>query len=300
MSSKFIIRVVILVCLALTVASCYGCTFGAPVGENEVGLDLDDGVQVSQVLPPGRHKNMSLLADLQIINVGVLTRNWEDPDLATKDKQLIGLSLAVSFKRKSDSESIIAAYQQYRSESLSDEALSGLVLSRVASAAKSATVKYTIDELLGVTGGGRGDLSNEIQDLILPELAEFYVSIVDVSVTNISTSDSYREVLERKTQVQGEKELSEQEATRLETDLLKEQTQTKIEVEKANREARVAEAKAAILAESPETMEIRRLQLLADIIGPNDKIIFIPVGSDVSLIFSSDDITPEVSHLSGP
>lgn len=300
MSSKFIVRVIILVCMALTVASCYGCTFGAPVGENEVGLDLDDGVQVSQVLSPGRHKNMSLLAKLQIVNVGVLTRNWEDPDLATKDKQLIGLALAVSFKRKSDSESIIAAFRQYRNESLSDEALSGLVLSRVSEAAKSATVKYTIDELLGVTGGGRGDLSNEIQDLISPELSEFYVDIVDVSVTNISTSESYQAVLERKTQVQGEKELSEQEAARLETDLLKEQTQTKIEVEKANREAQVAEAKAEILAESPETMEIRRLELLADIIGPNDKIIFVPVGGDISLLFSSDDISPEVLQFSDP
>lgn len=148
------IKIFILIVLAVSIAGCYGCTIGAPVGENEVGLDLDDGVQVSRVLPPGRHRNTSLLAGLQIVNVGVLTRNWEDPDLATRDKQLIGLTLSVSFSRKSDSESIVAAYRQYRNESLNDDALSNLVLSRVSEAAKSATVKYTIDELLGVTGGG--------------------------------------------------------------------------------------------------------------------------------------------------
>lgn len=147
---------------------------------------------------------------------------------------------------------------------------------------------------MGLPGGGRGNLSSEIQELIAPELDEFYVDIIDISVSNISTSESYQAVLERKTQVQGEKELSQQEAQRLETDLLKEQTQTMIEIEKAEREASVAEAKAQILAESPETMEIRRLELIGDIIGENDKIIFVPVGSDISLLFSDGEaLSPE-------
>jgi regulator of protease activity HflC (stomatin/prohibitin superfamily) len=278
----------VLILLAIfLVGGLNSCYCNAWVAESEVGLIMPDGVRVSDVVGSGRYTNLNYFADIQRIDASAKTLVWEDPDLVTADKQPIGLTLGVTYARKRDADSATGMWRQYRGEAISDEALSQQVGNRMARVAKAVTARYSLNEMLGVEGAestGRQVVTQDLFALLEPELAEVQVQLLDVGINNITPSAEYLSLLEKKANAQVAVEVAKQETKRLNEQLVQEQAQTQIEVEKAKRQNLVNEELSKVYEQSPQYYELEKLRLLKDVVGETDKIYFVPEGTDLTLI----------------
>lgn len=271
-----------------------GCYWQKQVETSEVGLSMPDGVKVEAVVGAGRYTNLSFYAEMKEIDVSAKTIAWEDPDLVTRDKQPIGLNIGVTYARKRGKESVLRMWELYRGEAVSDEALAQQVRNRIPRIAKEVTTKYTLDGMLGVAeeSAGRALVTQDLFDLLLPELAEVEIELLDVGLNNIAPSSRYLELLEEKANARVATEVAQERTTQLGEQLLQEQAQTLIEVEKAQRQNEVNEELSKVYEKSPQYYELERLKLLKDVIGSSDKVYFVPAGTDLTLILSGSEITP--------
>lgn len=284
-----------LLVLVLVASSIGGCYWNKPVEEFERGLRLAQGVRIEKVLPPGRYSGGGWFTELETVNVSAITTQWNDPDLVTKDKQQIGLSVSVTFSRKSDEESIRNMWADYNYEAVSDEALVAMVLARIPRVAKGVTAKYTLDSMLGIdeTGAVNEEIGREIMQQAMTvalqrELAEFYVDLRDVGVNNISPDDGYMKLLAEKSSAKVQREVAVEQGLTAEENFKKEQKQTEIDVELARRERLVEEESARVYNNSPELYELERIRLMAEMFGENDKVWFIPQGTDITLLLNEN------------
>lgn len=272
-----------------------GCYWNAKVQTNQVGLIMFDGVKVDQVVRAGRYTKMWRFADIRIIDVSAKTLEWEDPDLVTKDKQPISLRVGVTYQRNPAKESILQMWNTYRGEATSDEYLQQQVLNRIPRAAKAVTTRFTIDEMLGIAEtGGREVVQQELFSLLEPELGEVGVILLDVGINDIGPDPEFLELLKEKAQAQIKSEVAKEVTGQLEEQLLQEKAQTNIDLEKARRQNAVNEELAKVYADSPEYLELERLRILADVIGSNDKIYFIPDDANLTMFLSGNGVAPVV------
>ena len=289
------LRVVMFLVLALLTISVLGggCYCNARIAESEVGLVMPDGVRVSDVVGPGLYTDAGFYSDIQSIDASAKTLVWDDPDLVTADKQPIGLALGVTYARMRDTDSVKQLWSQYRAEATDDVALEQQVFNRIARVAKSVTAKYTLNEMLGVSGAestGRQVVTQDLFELLESELAEVKIQLLDVGINNISPSSDYLGLLEQKSNAQVAVEVAQEETKRLHEQLEQERAQTEIDIEKARRDNLVNEELSKVYEQSPQYFELERLRLLQDVVGDNDKMYFIPDGTDLTLILGADVI----------
>ena len=280
----------LLLIFALALVSLSGC-YWASIESSEIGIETYRG-QVTNILSPGGYQNFDPFTDLDIIDCSAQTLEWNDPDLVTRDKQPIGITIVASFARKRDAESIRLMWDKWREEAISDEALLRQVNNRIPSVAKTITAKYTLDQLLGTVEGdvqtqfGRGVVINDLYKLLGPELEEFGVELYDVRISNFAPDPGYLEKLKEKAGVQVDKEIAEQRTAQLQEQLKAEKAQTAVELEKASRQNKVNEELAKVYDRSDRYYELERLKLLKEVIGPTDKIYFIPQGTDLAIFLA--------------
>jgi regulator of protease activity HflC (stomatin/prohibitin superfamily) len=266
-----------------------------PVETNERGLDMQDGVTITKVVGAGRYgPDMGFYAEMPVIDCGIKSLEWtpEQDELVTKDKQPIGITISVSYARDCEAEKLVKMYSEYR-----PEATAQLVLKRLPRVAKESTPEFTLDQALGIAEGessGRGVITRFVGELLTAELAEFYVMLVDVGINNIDPSDSYLALLQQKADAQVAVEVAVEQTKLAQQELLREEKQTLVEVELARRDNLINEELAQVFESSPEYMELERLRLLADVIGPTDKLYFVPEGTDITLFLgtSGSDAVP--------
>lgn len=277
-----------------------GCYWNARVETSQVGLIMSDGVKVDQVVGAGRYTKMRRFADIAVIDTSAKTIEWSDPDLVTKDKQPISLRVGVTYRRNPGKDSILQMWDTYRGEATSGEYLQQQILNRIPRAAKGMTTKFTIDEMLGIAEtGGREVVQQELFDLLEPELNEVGVILLDVGINDIGPDPEFLDLLKEKAQAQVKSELAKENTKQLEEQLLQEKAQTKIDLEKARRQNAVNEELAKVYADSPEYLELERLRILADVIGKNDKIYFIPDNADLTMFLGGQGTAP-VGAFVGP
>lgn len=279
----------------LTLFSLTGCYF-RDVQSSQVGIETERGaITADGIKPPGGHQSINPFAELDVVDVSAKTLEWEDPDLVTRDKQPIGVSIAVTFARRRDRDSITLMWNQYRSEATDDNALIQQVNNRIPAVVKTVTARYTIDQLLGTEDGsatGRGVVTTDLFTLLEPELNEFGVELLDVRVSNFQPDQAYLDLLKEKAQVGLEQEIAQQRTLQLAEQLNQEQAQTEIELEKARRDNQVNQELSRVYDTSDRYYELERLRLLQNVIGDSDKLYFIPEGADLTLILSGQTGTP--------
>lgn len=264
-----------------------GCYRNKQVQSYEVGLALDDGVSISKVLGPGRYSSGGWWADLVTVNGSNITVTWTDPSLVTSDKQPIGLTLSVTFARKRDSESISALYTQYNSEATNDETLKNLVTSKIPGVAKTITTRYTLDQMLGIAeGGDRQAVTEAITELLQREFDQIFVQLTSVEIADIAPDTGYLAALNAKAQAQINIEVAQQQTKLITEQLEQEKAQTNIELEKARRENQVNQEKAKAYEESPELLQLRMLELTADMLDKGDVIIYVPEGTSITSVLT--------------
>lgn len=274
-----------------------GCYRNRPVESHQVGLKLGDGVKIDEVVGPGLHTDSGWRAELVVINASNITTQWTDPSLVTRDKQPIGLTMNLTFSRKRDSESITALYTRYNSEAVNDEALKNLVLSKVPGVAKTISTKYTLDQMLGIAVGelavGREILSQEVTELLQSEMDQIYVDLAAVEIADITPSQEFMASLNAKAQAQINMEVANQETKLLTEQLAQEQAKTEIELEKARRENLVNQEMAKAYEGSPQLLQLRMMELTADMLDKGDTVIYVPEGANITSILSqSSSLVP--------
>lgn len=274
-----LIILALIVMLAMT-----GCYWRTPVETSEVGLVMGDGVRVDEKVGEGRYSDLwGWYAELQIIDVSNKLLTWEDPSLVTDDKQPIGLVLDVTYKR--DRDCAEEMFRDYRAEAVDDATLERSVRSRIPRVAKEVTTQYSLDQMLGTEEGNeevsRTVVQNQLYNLLEAELKELCVSLSDVGINDIGASEEYLALLEEKANAEVGVEVAQVETRRLREQLNQEEAQTEIEIERARRDNLVNEELAKVYEGSPQYYNLRRLELLADVIGDNDKVYFVP--SDIPL-----------------
>lgn len=292
MKKNFIFPMLLL--LVLLILS--GCYRNRKVESYQMGLKLSDGVSITDVVGPGLHSDGNWYADLITINASNITTQWNDPSLVTRDKQPIGLSMAISFARKRDSESIKKLYNDYHAEALDDASLTNLVLSRVPSVAKTITTKYTLDQMLGIAEGaqavGREVTAQEVFDLLKIETDKLSVDLTSVQISDIAVSDDFNAALNAKAQAQINMEVAQQQTKLITEQLQQEKATTQIELEKANRENLVNEQKAKAYEQSPQLLQLKMMELTASMLKSTDTIIYVPEGTSITSVLTGGNIVP--------
>lgn len=283
--------------IALTMLA--GCYRNSPVESYQMGLVMDDGVSITDVVGPGLYSNGGWRAELYTINVSNITTTWQDPSLVTRDKQPIGLTLALTFARKRDSESIKELYNRYNAEAINDDALMNLVHSKVPGVAKTITTKYTLDQMLGISEPisgtqaiDRGVVAREVFDLLKADLDSIYVDLVAVEIADITPSETFMKALDAKAQAQIGIEVAASETKRLNEQLAQEKAQTEIALEQARRDNLVKQESAKAFEASPELLELEKLKLLANVLGKGDTVIYVPENTDITSVLTQQPIVP--------
>lgn len=283
----------------ITAASLTGCYLWKSVQANQVGVRLDDGVSIKEVVPSGRYSNAGWFASLEVIDVSAKTSTWNDPDLVTKDKQPIGLSIAITYARKRDADSVKQMWTLYRGEATSDEALANQVLSRIPAAAKTITTEFTLDDMLGVSEAGstgitvnRQVVTSRLFELVKPELEEVSTDLLDIRITNIQPDAQYLALLSEKAQIQLKADIAKQQTAQLVEQLKQEQQKTLVDMEIASRANKVNEEMSKAYQKSPELFRLKMIEALKEVFGGKDKVFFIPEGSPLSIISGMDGVVP--------
>lgn len=289
-------KVVVFVVLLLIAMLSSGCYWQRQVEANEVGVKMDDGVKISAIVGPGRYTNMGFYSDMKVVAINALTISWNDPDLVTRDKQPIGFELSVTFARKSDSESVERLWTLFNREAMDDEILSQQVLARIPRVAKAITTRYTLDDMLGVSGdAGREVVQQDLFAMLEKELDEVYVDLLDVGINNISPDETYLNLLREKANAQVAVEVSKERTKQLNEQIAQEEAQTKVDIERARRSRLVAEEQAKIYEVNEQWYRLEYINRLGQVIGDNDKLwFFVEPGTDMTLLLdsSSSNVVP--------
>lgn len=287
-----VFRCLKLIVLGLIAASLTsGCYMLSGVESHEMGLLMDNGVKVNNVVGPGRYTNLVFFAAKFNMDCAAKTLTWEDPDLWTKDKQPVRFRITVTYSRKRDTQSAKHMWENYNLEAQSDEALSQLVTTRVPRVAKQVTTMFTLDEMLGIAEigqGGREVLQERMMVLLAKELSEFGVQLLDVGINDIGADDNYVAQLKEKAVSKVAVEVAAQKTKQLEEQVKQEKAQTQVSLEIAKRKNLVAAEENRIYTLNPQAYQLERLRLMKEMIGDKDKIFFVQKGSDISMFFDTN------------
>lgn len=282
--------------LALLVISVMlsGCYYKKEVKSGEIGILSADGVSLTGVTGTGRFSNGGWYADIHIINIEPRIVIWSDPSLVSRDKQPLSLTVTVTYRRTDDPEEIRRLWGRLNDLFMNDDVLEKMMLSRIPRAAKAVTTEYSLDEMLGIAVGssGRAGMQDAIKAMLSESSKDVGIVIDDVGVNDIGVDEGYMQRLREKADAQAAVEVSVQRTLMLEEQLRQEKAQSEIALEVARRDNQVAMERAKVLQVSEEAYQIERLKAMATIFGANDKLVFVPQGTDLSLLFNAEGFLP--------
>lgn len=284
-------RVVLCLMMLSLVFSMYGCYFNATVSSGEIGVKMGDGVQISEVVGAGRYTDMGWYSDIKTIDVSAKQVKLLIVDVSTSDKQTVSVELLAEVARKGDDASVRLMWEKYNDMARSDDRLTALVQDLMRSPVNKVSTTMTVDEMLGVDENSektRATMEADIANLLRPVLEARGISLNTLNVTNVGVDPQYQAKLQEKSTAAIEIELAEQKAKQLEKQLEQEKAQTEIDLEKARRANLVAEEEAKVYEQSTEAYELKRLELMKDILGDGDKVYFIPEGTDITLFLGGE------------
>lgn len=285
---KRIALALMLVVMTLSLCSCY---FNSTVDSSEVGVKMDDGVQISEVVGAGRYTDLGWYADLNRIDISAKQVKLLIEDVSTSDKQTVSVEILAEVARKSDEASVRTIWENYNAVAKEDEQLSKLVKDLMRSPVNKVSTTMTVDEMLGVDENSdktRATMEQDIAELLRPVLESRGIALNTLNVMNVGVDPQYQAKLQEKSTAAIEIELAEQKAKQLEKQLEQEKAQTEIDLEKARRANLVAEEEAKVFEQSAEAYELRRLELMKDMLDESDKIYFIPEGADITFFLGGE------------
>lgn len=284
-------RIALALLLVVVCCSLCSCYYNSTVESSEVGIKMDDGVKISEVVGAGRYTNLNWYADMRTMDTSAKQITLRIADVSTSDKQTVSVDILVDVSRMSDENSVRTLWTNYNAAAKDDEQLMLMVQNLLRSPVNQVSTTMTVDEMLGVDEKSektRATMEKDIAALLRPVLESRGVALNTVNVMNIGVDPEYQAKLQEKSIAAIEIELAEQKALQLGKQLEQEQAQTEIDLEKARRANLVAEEEAKVFAQSKEAYELERLELMKDMMKDTDKVYFIPDGADITLFLGGE------------
>lgn len=243
-------KVYIVLLMAILAMNLSGCILWNEVPEDHVGCVLFKR-QVEYCLnrPGGVIYDGRYRSDLREISVSTMTFEVSDPEVATYDNQLVGVTITIQARRKMDEASLTEFLTRW-SRLLNDEQFVQTIDATAREGIKNGTRQFTLTELLN----DRNKLAAAITTHLETDAGKYYAEIVNVTIENIDIDDEYAATLTKTAQLTSEKDyqLRRQEIVRqtAETDqfdqeqrrlveekrLLAEKAKSAVEIEIARRE----------------------------------------------------------------
>jgi len=249
---KLTIGVIILIIIAFIGFNCFGI-----VGPGERGVLVNLGQVQEGNLGEGIHFKVPIIQGIQIIDVK--TQKMEaGASAASKDLQIVTTNVALNFRPKSDQ-----AYILYKEIGM--DYASRIIDPAIQESVKAATAGFTAEELITK----RELVKQAIEDVLKIRLAEYFIEVQSLSITNFEFSEGFNAAIEAK--VTAEQDALRAERKLQEIKVEKEQTITRAEAdnEKVKLEADAEAYK--VLAEA--RAEAEALRLIREQLEQNQKLI---------------------------
>jgi regulator of protease activity HflC (stomatin/prohibitin superfamily) len=268
------------------------------IDEGERGIVIVQGA-VTEVREPGIFFSFMPFTRVEKVNVKRQTRQISQ-NVASSDKQLYDIDIAVDYSRNTSPEALRAQYGQI---GVSDEQLNAFLDGFINDAVKSASTQFTLDQVLV----DRGGLSNRIAQLLTTTtndgkspIEQLYVRLDAVKVTDVKVGDAYAELLKEKANLEVKIETEEKRRQQIEaeqannlfqaeqeakTALTREKGQTAAALEAASRESQVRASQGRYYRENPELLELRQRELMVEMMQ-NGNIWFVDPNTNLTLLLN--------------
>jgi regulator of protease activity HflC (stomatin/prohibitin superfamily) len=203
--------------------------FFEQVAPQEVGIQLQGG-QIKEVVGPGVYSDVGLYVGLERVSSQAVPFIVTDPELITKDKQRIGLTVTGDVFRPgvAEKELLREFWAQYSNLYLNDELLRLRMEDRAKQAMKVCVGDRNFDD--AVIGTARDDLRACI-DTELDEMAKSYgVNVSNVAVPDVILREDAQARLDEIVQSRLQTEKAKQDELRAEAEAAAEQARQEGEV----------------------------------------------------------------------
>lgn len=276
-----------------------GCFLNDDVQTDQSGVIVDGG-KIKSCEGPGIYTDWNFFTDLREVSNATLTFEVADPQIATKDSQLVGISVTIQARRDSDCDSLTNLLTNWPALT-ADDPLIAVISATANEAMKVGTRQFTLTQLLD----DRNGLSTAIKDALEIDAAKYSTTIINVSIKNVDLDPKYAEVLQQKAlltaQIEAalrEQDLIKQQAANdtlaqeqktlvLLAQLDTEKAQTAVQVEIATRAGKVVEAANNVYLINPAAFELERLNRLKEVLGDKAVIYFVNENTDLTLLLSN-------------
>jgi hypothetical protein len=291
-------RIMFVVGLVLMAMSLSGCFLNRQIEPSQIGV-WSSGGDIRGCMGPGVQTKWGFFDDLTEISGSTLTFQVTDPEVATRDNQLVKVLITIQARRKTDCESAKALLIKWPAL-LDDKIFMDTISANASEGIKVGTRAFTLTGLLD----DRSGLSSSIKSGLEAVAEEYNAEIVNVTVGDVGLQPDYAAQLNEKALLTAktDTELKRQELIRqqasndqlaqdqrklvLDKQLTAEQAQTSVNVEIASRAGKETAAKSLVYLQNPQAYELERLARLRDILGDKSVIYFIPAGTDLTMLYN--------------
>ncbi len=272
-ATAIVVIIVVIVLVLLFVFLSPFFYFLEQVDPQEVGVQFQAS-QIEGVVGPGVYNDVGLFVRLQRFSVQGIPFNVTDPEIITKDKQRIGLTVSGDVFRPDASKGDIIRrlWSQYQDIYLNDELAINRVSDLARQSMKVCVGERTFDD--AIIGSARDDLRNcideeisrlaenfglDIQNVVVPEVIlspEVQAKLDDIVQSRLETEKAAQEKLRAEAEAKAEQARQEGEIRVQQSRL---QEETKQQTELANLDKQKIEAQRAVI-EAERANELARVE----------------------------------------
>jgi regulator of protease activity HflC (stomatin/prohibitin superfamily) len=289
-----VVGLVILIVIAATTLKY------AQIDEGQRGIIVTQGA-VAGIQEPGIFWTINPFTRIQVVNVRRQTRQISQ-NVASSDKQLYDIDIQVDYSRKTDPESLQAAYGRI---GVDDEQLNVLLDGFINEALKSASTQFTLDQALSDRGGFsqriRQFLTQPAGDGQSAPVDQLYVNLEAVKVLDLKVGEQYAKLLAEKANLEVQIETEEKRRQQIEAQqsnnlfqaeqeakvsLTQEKGRTQAALEAASREAQVRAIQGRYWRENPELFELRKRELMVELVK-GGSFWFVDPNTNLTLLLNS-------------
>lgn len=287
----------------------------AQIDEGERGIVITQGA-VEMIQEPGIFfRVFAPFTRVEIVNIKRQTRAITQ-NVASSDKQLYDIDIAVDYSRNTAPEALKGQYSQI---GVSDEQLTAFLDGFINDALKSASTQFTLDQVLA----DRGGLTTRISQLLTTPpgdgrqapVEQLFIRLEAVKVIDVKVGEQYAKLLAEKANLEVQIETEEKRRQQIEAQqannlfqaqqeaeiaLTTEKGRTAAQLEAANRDAQIRAIQGRYWRENPELFELRKRELSVELLK-NNNLWFVDPNTNLTLLL--DRVTgnaPIVVEQGGP
>jgi uncharacterized membrane protein YqiK len=277
-----------------------GCYWNADVEPDQVGVKISRNA-IQNCVAPGVYTDMGWFSELKSISRGTVTFQVQDPEVATKDNQAIGLSVTIQARRSEDCDAVTNLLTNWPALT-DDQALMDTISATAREAMKNGVRAQTLNQLLD----DRNGLADGIRSSLENDASRYNVYIVNVTIENVAPAAEWLAIQQQKANLAAEtdKERQRQELIRQQgandqldqeqrtlvylKQLDTEKAKTDVEVEIAKREGEKTAAAQQVYVDNPQAYNLKYLELMAKVIGDKATIWFLDPNMQLNTLFDAN------------